>query len=196
MLLLLTSRAPLVYKHRSQEARRIATPCFLSVAVVDGTVFASLCLNQQKELYRYGSTLPVCVDRPRAHPNKPHDLHNPNALPGPSPLQNTSLATLPFHSPSSKHSRRSPRGDHHLPPFSLPDRDANSCQGFTARGNKSGIPPYFDRRTPRRRSPPIPIPIHFTGACPAAQLPAPSAISPARRPPTARRAAHRSSPEP
>lgn len=53
---------------------------------------ASLCLNQQKELYRYGSTLPVCVDPPRARPNKPHDLHNQTT---PTPSQAPPLSRIP-----------------------------------------------------------------------------------------------------
>lgn len=198
MLLLTSPSSPCLQACGSQEARRIATPCFL-LRCGSGRARRArlLCFRQQKEWYRYGSSMcrsPQSTSRRR---NKIQDLHN-LTIPTPSPLCNTSLATLPFHPPSSlspQHSRRSPRGDHQLLPPPLPRsglRGPNSC--LTAR-KQIGEPvprpqaPQPDRRTPRRRrSPPIPtVRYWYLRAClPHRQ----------HHPPTARRAAlHRSSPE-
>lgn len=119
MLLLTSPSSPCLQACGSQEARRIATPCFL-LRCGSGRARRArlLCFRQQKEWYRYGSSMcrsPQSTSRRR---NKIHDLHN-LTIPTPSPLCNTSLATLPFHPPSSlfpQHSRRSPCGDHQLLP--------------------------------------------------------------------------------
>lgn len=143
MLLLTSPSSPCLQACGSQEARRIATPCFL-LRCGSGRARRArlLCFRQQKEWYRYGSSMcrsPQSTSRRR---NKIHDLHN-LTIPTPSPLCNTSLATLPFHPPSSlfpQHSRRSPRGDHQLLPPPFPDRGSGVPIRALQRGNKSENP--------------------------------------------------------
>lgn len=195
MLLLTSPSSPCLQACGSQEARRIATPCFLLRCGSGRARRARLrCFRQQKEWYRYGSSIcrsPQSTSRRR---NKIHDLHN-LTIPTPSPLCNTSLATLPFHPPSSLNILDVPRVAIISSFLPLPRsglRGPNSC--LTAR-KQIGEPvprpqaPQPDRRTPRRRrSPPIPtVRYWYLRAClPHRQ----------HHPPTARRAAlNRSSPE-
>lgn len=174
MLLLTSPSSPCLQACGSQEARRIATPCFL-LRCGSGRARRArlLCFRQQKEWYRYGSSMcrsPQSTSRRR---NKIHDLHN-LTISTPSPLCNTSLATLSFHPPSSPLIPPHPFSLNILdvprvaiissfPPPPFPDRGSGVPIRALQRGNKSENPSLVpkppsqtEERLRRRRSPPIP----------------------------------------